>query len=327
MVAVLATLLASADVVFASMFRLDLDLPAFLGHVIAGMAGFVLLAGILRAASADLPITPAGPAGRLGPVEVGMVLGSVATLFGAFAAAQLVALSEGGRRVIETAGLTYAQYARSGFFQLVAVAVIVLPVVLGVRALADPERARTGRVFVPLAEVCIALTLVVVLVALMRMRLYERTYGLTMLRLYVAIFSVWIGIVFVLTALWIAGLGRRRHWVPSLGVILGLAGLLALNALNPEALVVRRNVAHAEATGRFDHAYVKSLSSDAIPTLLASLDRLGGEDRAQILAGLCGRGPTADGGWASWNRSRIAAAASLSAACHSPAGHSEGWAE
>jgi hypothetical protein len=58
-------------------------------------------------------------------------------LFGAFAAAQLVVLAGGGRHVIETAGLTYAQYARSGFFQLLAVAVITLLILMSVRAVAD----------------------------------------------------------------------------------------------------------------------------------------------------------------------------------------------
>ncbi len=84
------------------------------------------MAGLLRVTAADPPPpAPALPL-RLGRVESTVVLGSLLALFTAFAAAQLVALSGGGRHVLETAGLTYAEYARTGFFQLLAVAGITL---------------------------------------------------------------------------------------------------------------------------------------------------------------------------------------------------------
>jgi hypothetical protein len=314
-VAILATLLASADAVFASMFRLDLDGPRLIGHASAALLGFLLVAGLLHAASV-LPTPPLGsPPRRLGPVEVGIVLGSISVLFGTFAAAQVVALSEGGRRVIETAGMTYAQYARSGFFQLVAVAAVALAVVLGVRAVADFRRPGTRRAFVALGEICIGLTLVVVVVAVARMNLYERTYGLTMLRLYVKTFSLWIGAVFLLAALWIAGVGRARHWLPSVALAVGLAGLVALNAVNPEAIVVRRNVAHAERTGRFDPTYVAGLSTDAVPALIALLPRIDPIARATVQARLCRSSPARDQRWSSWNRSSRAAEAALATLC------------
>jgi len=117
-------------------------------------------------------------------VEATIVLASVIVLFAGFAVTQVVALVGGGRHVVETAGLTYADYARSGFFQLVAVAAIALAVLLTVDAFTGSPTGRARRRLVLLSEVVIGLTLVVVVSALRRLDLYESAYGLTMLRLY-----------------------------------------------------------------------------------------------------------------------------------------------
>jgi len=131
-------------------------------------------------------------------VEATVVVGSLAALFGVFAVAQLVALSSGGRHVIRTAGLTYAEYARSGFFQLLAVAAITLVALLGLRAVADLSAPADRRRFTTLALAVVGLTLVIVVVALRRLGLYQQAFGLTMLRLYSSIFAVWVGLVLVL---------------------------------------------------------------------------------------------------------------------------------
>jgi hypothetical protein len=46
--------------------------------------------------------------------------------------------------------------------------------------------------------------------------------------------------------------------------------LLALNVLNPEAIVVSLNLDRAQATHKIDAQYLATLSNDATPTLLAS---------------------------------------------------------
>jgi hypothetical protein len=133
---ILGVLLASADAVFASLFRIDVDVDptTIAAHAAVLVVGAWGMAGLLRLSSAE----PAGRAARLpwrlGAIETSVVLASVIALFGTFAVAQLVAISGGGRRVIETAGLTYAEYARSGFFKLLWVAGITLCLLLAVRA-------------------------------------------------------------------------------------------------------------------------------------------------------------------------------------------------
>jgi hypothetical protein len=239
-------------------------------------------------------------------VEAIVVLTSVIVLFAGFAVTQVVALTGGGRHVVETAGLTYAEYARSGFFQLVAVAAIALAVLLTVDAFTGASTGRDRRRLVLLSEVVVALTLVVVVSALRRLDLYENAYGLTMLRLYAAVFVGWIGVSLVLLGAWILK-GGERAWFPAAAVAAGLAAVLALNIMNPEAVVVRRNVALAEETGRFDPAYVLWLSDDAVPEMVRTLPRLPATVQSNLLSDICSRPPRTTRGWAAWNAAHRAA--------------------
>jgi len=319
---VLGVLLASADAVFAAFFRVDVnvDVAGSVPHVAALVLGAWGAGGLLRVAS-GAPVGRLQPmARRIGRLEATIVLGSLVGLFAAFAAAQLVVLAGGGRHVIQTAGLTYAQYARSGFFQLLAVAVITLAVLLSLRAVADLEEPRARRSLLALSEATVGLSLVIVFVAVRRMDIYERAFGLTMLRLYVRLFSLWIGGAFALLAVALAGAGRRRAWLPSAAAAMGLAFLLALNVVNPEAVVVRHNVAFAQRAHRFDLAYLSELSDDAVPALVGVLPELGANARAEVVARLCPREQVPWTGWAAYNLSRRRADRALAELCSGPAG-------
>ncbi len=301
-------LLGSADAIFASFFQLDLDLRAatVAEHVAALAVGAWGAAALLRVTS----VTPPGllPARRtpIGAVEATVVLTGLCVLFAAFTAAQLVALSDGGRHVLATAGLTYAEYARSGFFQLLAVAVITLAVLLLLRAATDLAGPRQRATFTAVAEVAVALTLVVVVVAVRRLNLYEDAFGLTMLRLYSELFSYWIGAVFLLLGAALAGVGRDRGWLVGGAAAAGLALLLALNVANPEAVVARDQLSGSRQIQHVDAGYVARLSDDAIPTVAARLPGLDPVARDDLRARLCSVepnrvAPSRFTGWAAWN--------------------------
>jgi uncharacterized protein DUF4153 len=311
---VLGALLASADVLFAHLFDLAPDLDDLGEHLALIAPAAWGMAGLLRLAAARPPGAGRQRFPLVGSVEATVVLGSLVTLFGVFAVTQLVSLAGGGRHVVQTAGLTYAEYARSGFFQLVAVAAITFAVLLAVDMLTDPADPAVRRRLRMLSEACIALTLVVVVSALHRLGLYEHAYGLTMLRFYAAVFVIWMGASLALLGVWFAG-RRRRAWFPAAAVGAGLAALLLLNLANPEALVVRRNLALAERTGRFDTSYLFELSDDAIPELVRTLPRLDPGTQTDVLAHICEVPAKADGGWAGWNRSERQAVAARNQVC------------
>jgi hypothetical protein len=311
----IGVLLASADAVFAAFFHLSLNAPDLLFHIAALVGGAWGMAGLVRVASAGEPSAVPTGGRTLGRLEAAIVLGSLDALFATFAVSQLVALSGAGERILETRGLTYAQYARSGFFQLLAVAAITLILLLVLRAMVEAPGHGIGLRLTVLFEATVALTLVVVAVSVRRLGLYEQAFGLTMLRLYSTTFAWWIGAVFVLLGVSLAGVRRTRPWLTSASIAAGFATLLALNIVNPEAIVVRHNIGHAERTGRFDPAYVAELSDDAVPTILALLPRLDPGSQAQVMAAVCPSGGRAFTGAAAYNVSHDRAAKSRRAIC------------
>ena len=313
---VFGVLFMAADAVFQNLVSAlvpSLD-PAFVERVVIVGIWAWLAGGILRDLLApreearvvrgDLLSRRERRAG-LGAVEACVVVGALDLLFLAFVAVQFRYLF-GGRGLVEArAHLTYAEYARHGFFELVTVAALTLPLLLVGDWLLRAD-ARGRRAFRGLALVLVALLFVVIASALKRMRLYEQQYGLTELRIYATGVILWIAVVCVWFALTV--LRGRRHAFAVGALVAGFAATLALNVLDPDALIARTNIDRP----RVDVAYLSRLSDDAVPTLVARLDRLAPDDRRLLAIALARREP-GGGDWRSWNASRIDAAEALAA--------------
>ena len=271
---VIALLLASADPIFASFFSLNFDFGRLLLDAIFVLAGSLVMAGLLRLAAAEPLDRIDGPTWRLGTTEAVVVLAVLDTVFAAFAIAQGIAVSGTGTGTLRSAGITYSDYARSGFFQLLWVAGITL-VLLVVFSRVTGFAHRAGRLtFLALSEGAIALTLLIVLVASLRLSLYEDAYGFTMLRLYSHVFAGLVAVVFLLLAIDLAGLFQRKRWFVGVSTVTALALLMALNVANPETIVVGLNINRANQTHKIDAQYFRELSSDAAPALLAARARI-----------------------------------------------------
>ena len=80
--------------------------------------------------------------------------------------------------------------------------------------------------------------------------------------------------------------------------------IVVLNILNPDALIVKTNVARMEDGKRFDAAYLTSLSADAVPPLLASLDSMSEGDRRTVEEALRRRWSSPAEDWRTYNLDR-----------------------
>ncbi|MCC6143115.1 MAG: DUF4173 domain-containing protein, partial [Candidatus Hydrogenedentes bacterium] len=125
------TLLAKADFRFAQLFQfsLPLDWSDWLAHALwillfsATAISLTALDGLLGQAgayTASRNVVDSEP--RLGALEAIIPMAALDILFGVFVVMQLGYLFGGEAYVQETMGVTYAQYARHGFFELAAVA-------------------------------------------------------------------------------------------------------------------------------------------------------------------------------------------------------------
>jgi hypothetical protein len=246
---------------------------------------------------------------RLGGLEVGVVLGLLNLLFGTFVAMQLPYLF-GGLRQVEQLG--YSEYARRGFFELVWVAGLTLPVLLGAHWLLRREARRVQLAYAALASTLVLLLLVIMASAMQRMQLYVQDLGLTELRVQASAFMGWLGIVLVWFLATVTR-GRRRHF--AFGALLsGMVVIGGLNVLNPDAFVVDTNAhfGHLEAhVGRdqqaFDRRPLASLSADAVPSLVAALPSLTPEAQRAITEGLRTQFSSPTDDWRSYNASRAEA--------------------
>lgn len=310
---VLSLLLASADPVFASFFQLNVDPAQLLQDVIFITAGVIGMAGLLRLAHSQGVDRVDGPRWRLGTIEALIVLALLDAVFAAFAIAQLLAATGAAADTLRAAGITYADYARSGFFQLLWVSGITLVVLVLFSRITGFERSRQTVAFVALAETAIVLTVLIVIVAFRRLSLYEEAYGLTMLRLYSHIFAGWISIVFLLLAVDI--LGGSRRWFAGATLTSALVVLLTLNFANPEAVVVTLNVDHARFTHKLDASYFTELTSDATPTLVDSIGRVDPSLRAPLRSVACAGDRTYSPSLAAFNWSGEDAAAARRESC------------
>jgi hypothetical protein len=251
---------------------------------------------------------PSAPA--LGPVEATVVLGGLCVLYAAFVAAQFVALSGAGHRILVTHGLTYAQYARGGFFQLLGCAAITLIVLLGVRALTSPTL--TGLAVA--SGLTVALTVGVVVVAIVRLQLYEAQYGLTMLRLACLVAAAWIGVVFVLLGATLTRRGLPRRYFPAAVIVSALIFVAAWGAVNPAAFVARTNLRRAEHGRPLDLGQAAALGPDAVLVLLAGVPGLGPAQATTLRHAICTR-PVAPDAGLSFNVSRLLDRRALAAEC------------
>jgi hypothetical protein len=263
---VFGALLRSADPIFASLLSIpDFDAANLVGHVLFSCFLAWLAAGWVRSAlerpRAIPPFSLSVP--PLGAVEIATALGALNLLFAAYVATQIAWFFGGETFLRDHTGLTAATYARSGFFQMVWVVLLVVPLLLGTRALIATERAAIRR-HTALSIPLLALLAVMVLSAVLRMKMYVHFYGLTTDRLYPLVFMGWVSFVL----LWLGGtvLRRRAGFLPG-ALLSGLVTLAALNAFDPDAFVARVNVDRAAHLGadKLDVQHLASLTGAAVP--------------------------------------------------------------
>ncbi|MEU1752669.1 DUF4173 domain-containing protein [Micromonospora matsumotoense] len=315
LLAVFGFLLAEADAAFAEV--LSVLIPSvdgsvqWLGSAVAAVVVTAVAAyGLLTGVRVPEPLSRLGLVRR---VEWALPVGGLVALFAGFVAVQATVLFGGGEHVARTAGLTYAEYARAGFWQLLVVTGLTV-IVVGVAAQIAPRATVSDRVLLrALLGLLSALTLVIVASALSRMAAYEQAYGFTRQRLLVTVGELWLGVLFLLTL--VAGIKLRGRWVPRAALAAAVGALIGLAVLNPDAFIAQQNVNRLEKHG-IDVYYLSTLSADAVPALQKLPEPYRSCALAAITNELTGGSAPSSGSnrrdaWQEWNLGRATARARL----------------
>ena len=289
---VFALLFASADAVFSSALRNVFDFKRWsigelIGRIIvaaffAWLGGGLLMVSGRGAETAFAPVLPR-LRGILSSTAGTTMLLAVDALFVFFVALQIAYLF-GGVDTLNATGLTYSEYGRRGFFELIAVAVVAGGLVFVVELVV----ARRSRTYVAAALTLVVATIIVVASAAYRMHLYQLAYGWTEQRFYALAGIGWLGGASVAAAILIWR--DQTRWLLHAAGLLGLAVAFAVNLTGPSAFVARQDLERVvdpsglpdDARRALDAYYLGSLGDGAVPTLVEYLPRLGASDRQAL---------------------------------------------
>jgi hypothetical protein len=289
---VFALLFASADAVFSSAVNNVFD---FRKWSIGDLIGRVLLAGVFawfagglfilagRRTETKLPAILPRLRGLLSSTAGATTFLAIDALFVFFVGLQ-VAYLFGGIDTLNATGLTYSAYARRGFFELIAVAVLAGGLLFAVELVV----AKRGRLYLAAALTLGLATLVIVMSAAYRMHLYQLAYGWTEQRFYALAGIAWLGAGGACAAVLVWRDATR--WLLHAGGLIALAVAIAVNLIDPSALVARQNLERvvdpsglpADASRALDAEYLATLGDGALPTVVEYLPRLSGADRETL---------------------------------------------
>ncbi len=315
---VVISLLISADRIFENfmgripdLFR-DLNLGEIIGR------GFIILfifftsfSFILSLMEKKKPGFPAEWDGRVNlpkiwdHVTVITVMILVNVIYVVFVLIQFAYLF-GGVRLDLPADFTYSEYARRGFFELIAVTVInfsILMLCIGFTKMTGVP-AKFLRF---LYSLLVGNTLVMLVSAYYRMLLYEEAYGFTYLRVLTQAFMIFMLVLFGITLLrvWNDGITLVKPFI-----IAAVAAYLIVNYVNIDVIIAQNNINRYYATNKIDVGYLSTLSYDAVPEI-AKLAVTRDEKLADEIAGLLKdkkEEALKNKSWQSFNISRFRAA-------------------
>lgn len=263
---VFALLFAQADLAFSQFIKQFISIdstPRMIQYMV--LLGFAFVSGLsfmsftLQATTVpeDNKLTPVEP-GR--DIEVLVFLSLIGALFLFFIGFQITYLF-GGEANIVTAGFTYAEYARRGFWELLFVAFLSLVLLFAAEKYSSTEGI-VRRTFLIPALFVIAEVMVIVVSAFTRLHMYIDAYGMSLLRFYVAGFILLLLALFVLLAVKFIFGKQEKFFV--FGALLSVVTFLAIiNIANPDVFIARANQNRYQTSGKLDQNYLYSLSPDA----------------------------------------------------------------
>lgn len=240
------------------------------------------------------------------------VTGMLSLLYLLFSGIQILYLFLGNMKL--PGGYTYAEYAREGFFQLLAVSILNLIIVLF--CMAFFRESKVLKIILTVMSLC---TFVMIASSALRMIIYIRYYYLTFLRILV----LWsLAVLFLLFLGVVAQIYRASFPLFRYGVTVVSIFYLALSFSHPDYWIAKVNTANAPQSmemavafwngqgewsvseGDFfqsekpyqDYRYLGNLCMDAAPVLIPYLESLG--YKFQALDGMPGKTAGTEGGGA-----------------------------
>lgn len=199
-------------------------------------------------------------------VELSVVIGSIGVVFATFILVQVKylfsSIDERGLAELGISSITYSEYVRKGFFELIAAALVASSVLVFIlKYLRNIVVTQSVRILQYTGAVVSFETLVILASAAKRLSLYAEAHGLTRARIFGFVFLVWLAVIVIL---FIGKLLQKLHAREFFIAITGatVLSLFALSAVNIDKIIAL----HYQPTvnDEIDYYYIAKLSPDAV---------------------------------------------------------------
>ena len=279
---IILPLLISSDMIFRKVFesltgwlsfaKIVPSIQTALGIFITALLGFVLIYGFFYASCrVDFSGERQRIVERCHPIigiSFSAVIGAIYLLYSAI---QIVYLFFGNAGSLPE-GITYSQYAREGFWQLVAVAALNIIIVMLCMYLFEENKYL--KVLLTVISGC---TFIMMASAAYRMYLYVSIYHLTFLRLLVFWFLLILALIMggVIVSIYKKGFQLVRYII-----LTSVCGYLIFSMARPDYQIAKYNMEHIQDMRAEDLSYMMhGLSLDAAPVIAEkAYDYLSGDD-------------------------------------------------
>lgn len=172
-------------------------------------------------------------------------------------------------------GLTYTEYARKGFFELLALTGVNIAAILTVIKFTKNYSGKWYLFTKVLCHYLCAVTIVLLISSFYRMMLYTNDDGLTRLRFYVLGFLIFEGIGLLLTFVYIA---KPKMNITLIYLIIALTYYSVLNIVPADNIIARNQIDKYLNGERDGLSYIFTLSADAAPAIDYLLDNTEDEE-------------------------------------------------
>lgn len=155
--------------------------------------------------------------------------------------------------------INYAEYARSGFFQLMFISLLNIIIIL------ISKNSNKNKYNQAMGIIMIGLTFIIIISSFLRMHLYEVAYGYTVLRLGVYIILATEVILLIPTVIYIL---KDKYPILRYYLVICVSVYTFVNLFSMDDIITNNNIERYYKTGKLDIEYLENYNYDNIPELI-----------------------------------------------------------
>ncbi|BBH23646.1 hypothetical protein Back11_49910 [Paenibacillus baekrokdamisoli] len=202
---------------------------------------------------------------QIDPIIMATVLIAFNAVYVLFVVVQFTYLFGAGQGILPE-GSSYAEYARSGFVELIAVSIINFAIMMITLVFGSAQgQSALKKLNNAMLYILVGCSFVMLYSAYMRLTLYEDTFGYTYIRFLVHAFMLFLAILLIIA-------GFRIHYaripLTKCYIVLGLISYVMMNYIGMDRIIASNNIERFRESGKIDVNYLTDLSTDATPLLI-----------------------------------------------------------